>query len=77
MTTEAQMAANRANARKSTGPRMPEGRAVVAQNAVKHGLLARTAVLHGEDWEEYTCFREEMGDFRQERGSLLRRAVGR
>jgi hypothetical protein len=62
MTTEAQIEANRANAQKSTGPRTPEGKAVVAQNAVKHGLLARTAVLHGEDWEHYTCFSEELMD---------------
>jgi hypothetical protein len=62
MATEAQVTANRANAQKSTGPRTPEGKATVAQNAVKHGLLARTAVLHGEDWEEYTCFSEELLD---------------
>jgi hypothetical protein len=62
MTTEAQIEANRANAQKSTGPKTPEGKATVAQNAVKHGLLARTAVLHGEDWEEYTCFSEELLD---------------
>jgi hypothetical protein len=62
MTTEAQIEANRANAQKSTGPRTPEGKATVAQNAVKHGLLARTAVLHGEDWEHYTCFSEELMD---------------
>ncbi len=58
MATEAQVEANRANAQKSTGPRTPEGKATVAQNAVKHGLLARTGVLHGEEWEEYTCFSE-------------------
>jgi hypothetical protein len=60
MATEAQIEANRVNAQKSTGPRTPEGKATVAQNAVKHGLLARTAVLHGEDWEEYTCFSEDL-----------------
>ncbi len=57
MATETQIEANRANAQKSTGPRTPEGKAVVAQNALKHGLRARAAVLQGEDWEEYTCFR--------------------
>ncbi len=60
MATEAQVSANRANAQKSTGPRTPEGKAAVAQNAVKHGLRARAAVLQGEDWEEYTCFRAGM-----------------
>jgi hypothetical protein len=62
MASEAQIEANRINAQKSTGPRTPEGKATVAQNAVKHGLLARTAVLHGEDWEQYTCFSEELMD---------------
>ncbi len=60
MATEAQSAANRENARKSTGPRTAEGKAVVAQNAVQHGLRARAAVLQGEDWEEYTGFRAGM-----------------
>ncbi len=60
MATEAQIEANRINAQKSTGPRTPEGKATVAQNAVTHGLLARTAVLHGEDWEEHTCFSEDL-----------------
>ncbi len=60
MASEAQIQANRENAQKSTGPRTPEGKAAVAQNAVKHGLLARAAVLQGEDGEEYTCFHEEM-----------------
>ena len=62
MASTAQIDANRSNAQKSTGPRTPEGKAAVAQNAVKHGLLARAAVLQGEDWEEYTCFHEEMMD---------------
>jgi hypothetical protein len=60
MATEAQIEANRANAQKSTGPRTLEGKTAIARNAVKHGLRARAAVLQGEDWEEYTCFREEM-----------------
>ena len=50
MATEAQVAANRLNAQKSSGPRTAEGKAVVAQNAVKHGLLAREGVLRGKDW---------------------------
>jgi len=40
--------ANRANAQKSTGPRTPEGKARVSQNALKHGLLAQAVVLPDE-----------------------------
>ena len=49
MTTNAQMKANRKNAKKSTGPRTEEGKSRAAKNALKHGLLARDTVLPGED----------------------------
>jgi len=60
MTTEAQINANQINAQKSTGPRTPEGKAKVAQNALKHGLLARQAVIPGEDDEEFDRYRQQM-----------------
>jgi hypothetical protein len=60
MATEAQVSANRANARKSTGPRTPEGKAVAAQNAIKHGLLAREAVVRGEDPGQFELYRQQM-----------------
>ena len=53
MATEKQIQANRNNAKKSTGPRTEEGKARVAQNALKHGLLAGDAVLPGEDPAEF------------------------
>ena len=49
MRTKNQIRANRANAKKSTGPRTQEGKARSSQNALKHGLLANDAVLPGED----------------------------
>ncbi|MEW6413437.1 MAG: hypothetical protein AB1483_13355 [Candidatus Zixiibacteriota bacterium] len=36
---------NRQNARKSTGPKTPQGRTKSSQNAVKHGLYAKTLVI--------------------------------
>lgn len=38
MVSRAQIAANRRNAQKSTGPKSAVGKARVAQNALKHGL---------------------------------------
>ncbi len=60
MATEAQVVANRSNAQKSTGPRTAEGKAVVAQNAVRHGLLAQQAVIKGEDPGEFEFYRDQM-----------------
>jgi len=60
MATEAQVVANRRNAEKSTGPRTAQGKAVVSQNAVKHGLLAQADVIRGEDREEFELYREEL-----------------
>ena len=60
MATEAQVQANRSNAEKSTGPRTAEGKAVAAQNAVRHGLLAKEVVIKGEDSGEFEFYREQM-----------------
>jgi len=46
-TTEKQVAANRRNAQKSTGPRTPNGRAVFRMNALKHGILSRQVLVKG------------------------------
>lgn len=42
--SEKQLAANRANALKSTGPRTPEGRASSRWNALQHGVLAHAVI---------------------------------
>ena len=60
MATEAQTIANRRNSKKSTGPRSPEGKAVVSKNAVKHGLFASENVIKGEKKEDFDLFRSEM-----------------
>src|SRR5215217_7372323 len=52
------IAANRANAQKSTGPKTPEGRAASKMNAVKHGILSREVLASGEDHQELTALQE-------------------
>lgn len=60
MTSEKQIEANRRNALKSTGPQTPEGKAKVAQNAVKHGLLAEHILIRDESQEDFDAFRDAM-----------------
>jgi hypothetical protein len=49
MTSEKQIAANRLNAQRSTGPRSLEGKAASRRNAMTHGALAKIVVVDGED----------------------------
>ena len=51
-TSAKQLAANRRNAKKSTGPRTPQGRAVSRMNALKHGILSRQVLVRGQAYEE-------------------------
>ncbi len=49
MATPAQIAANRLNALKSTGPSSVEGKAVSRFNALKHAATAKSLIIPGED----------------------------
>ncbi len=60
MTTQKQVAANRANARRSTGAKTAAGKAVVSGNAVKHGILSSRILLDGEDADIFGQLRDEM-----------------
>ncbi len=60
MTSEAQIAANRRNAQKSTGPKTDAGKAKSAQNALRHGLTAAAVVIHDEREEDFAAFHAEM-----------------
>lgn len=65
MSTEAQINANRLNSAKSTGPKTPEGKAAVSQNALKHGLTAENDIISSEVPAEFEAFRDDaMNDYR-------------
>ena len=51
--SSAQLAANRANAQLSTGPKTEAGKAKVSLNAVKTGLTGRTVLLPSDDVAAY------------------------
>ncbi|MDR3406520.1 MAG: hypothetical protein P4L99_28810 [Chthoniobacter sp.] len=57
-TSEKQIAANRRNALKSTGPRSPKGRAASRRNALKHGILSKQVLVQGQ------LFRESEGELK-------------
>jgi hypothetical protein len=63
MSTDKQTEANRLNAQKSTGPKTPEGKEKVSQNAVTHGLTAARPILMTEDPDQYDRLRDDI--FRQ------------
>jgi hypothetical protein len=58
--SEKRLAANRENAKRSSGPRSPEGKARSSQNAVKHGFRASSfAVVRLEDLDEIEKFKAD------------------
>ena len=65
--TEKHLAANRADARKSTGPRTAQGRAVSRWNALQHGVLARAIIPPAlEPYESRREFAALLHTLRQE-----------
>ena len=52
MTTAKHAAANRRNAKLSTGPATEEGRERAKVNALKHGLTAKTVIVSAERAKE-------------------------
>ena len=57
MSSDRQIAANRLNAQRSTGPSTPAGKARVSSNALKHGLTGREVVLPNENPDDFDSFR--------------------
>ena len=53
MATDKQIAANRRNAQKSTGPKTEHGKLRSRRNAFRHGLTAQTVISIVENADEY------------------------
>jgi hypothetical protein len=72
--SEERLAANRANAQKSTGPKTPKGRAASRLNALKHGLLSQEVLICSphryESEEELFALHDRFRDELQPMGPL-------
>ena len=77
MTSEKQIQANKQNARKSTGPKTPEGKDRTSNNAVKHGLLSQDTLLPMEDQTAFTELSERLRSEAQPVGELENMLVER
>jgi hypothetical protein len=58
MASQAQIAANRRNALKSTGPTSARGKTAVTRNALRHGLTAERVVCFDETEADFAAFAE-------------------
>jgi len=75
--SQRKLAANRANALVSTGPRTAAGKAVSSRNARRHGLLSSQVVLESEDPQELASLRKDLVAHLSPVGSLEELLVDR
>ncbi len=60
LASAARLAANRANAQHSTGPKTEEGKAKVARNALKHGLDSKEIFIAPGEQETFDQFQADL-----------------
>ena len=79
MATEAQTNANRENAKKSTGPRTPAGKAISSRNSLIHGMTSGKFLPPDGDPDEFfqllDQFRDRFQPFDQFEDALVERLV--
>ncbi len=68
--SEARLAANRANAKKSTGPRTPEGKQRSRVNATRHAILGHVLHFTGKDLTAYNEFTSSYLETLQPKGAV-------
>lgn len=60
MTSIAQAKANQQNAKKSTGPKTPSGKAKASKNALTHGIYAAIPLLPGENQDKLSQLADDI-----------------
>jgi phosphoglycolate phosphatase-like HAD superfamily hydrolase len=77
MATKRQLKANRSNARRSSGPRTPAGKARSSLNTLKHGLCARSILIGAEKPEQFEELRAAVITHYKARSALAHDAADR
>jgi hypothetical protein len=77
MTNERQIAANRQNARNSTGPKTEHGKRRSRRNAIRHGLAAETIIDVLEDRATYKALQRAIHSDYHPRSNFELQLVGR
>ena len=68
---------NQQNAELSTGPKTPEGKAIVSKNALKHGAYSQAVLVIGEDPAAFEALQAGMMESLRPVGLLEERLVER
>lgn len=69
-TSKRQAAANRKNAKRSTGPKTSRGKKKVSGNALKHGILSTKLILPHEDRNDFDALFNEMTQSLKPEGTM-------
>jgi len=77
MASDKQIAANRRNAAKSTGPKTRKGKRLARMNALRHGLRAEQVMIPGEDPAELERLVQEIERYYQPVGPIEESLVQR
>lgn len=76
MASSKQIAANKANAKKSTGPKTEAGKSCSSMNALTHGLTAKTVLILGESGDSFEALRAALEEEYQPLGAVKAELLG-